>query len=35
MGFQSATEFYQQRLEVIHISTGSEELDKLLAGMDH
>ena len=32
LGFQTATEFYQQRQEVIHITSGSKELDKLLAG---
>jgi DNA repair protein RAD51 len=32
MGFQSATEFHVQRQEVLHITTGSKEFDKLLAG---
>jgi DNA repair protein RAD51 len=32
MGFQSATELYQVRKDVIFLSTGAKELDKLLAG---
>lgn len=32
MGFQSATEIYQQRQEVMHLTTGSKELDALLGG---
>ena len=32
MGFTTATEFNQRRQELITISTGSKELDKLLGG---
>lgn len=32
MGFTTATEFHQKRSEIIQITTGSKELDKLLAG---
>jgi len=32
MGFSTATEFHQQRGDIIHLSTGSGELDKLLEG---
>lgn len=32
MGFVSATELHQKRTDVIYISTGSTELDKLLGG---
>lgn len=32
MGFTTATEFHQKRSEIIQISTGSKELDKLLQG---
>ncbi|KAJ3279082.1 recombinase rad51 [Borealophlyctis nickersoniae] len=32
MGFTTATEFHQRRSELINISTGSQELDKLLGG---
>ncbi|XP_032639165.1 DNA repair protein RAD51 homolog 1 isoform X2 [Chelonoidis abingdonii] len=32
MGFTTATEFHQQRSEIIQITTGSKELDKLLQG---
>uniref|UniRef100_A0A8C5BU87 DNA repair protein RAD51 homolog n=1 Tax=Gadus morhua TaxID=8049 RepID=A0A8C5BU87_GADMO len=32
MGFTTATEFHQRRAEIIQISTGSKELDKLLMG---
>jgi DNA repair protein RAD51 len=32
MGFQTAAEFYVVRQNVIHLSTGSSELDKLLGG---
>ncbi|XP_061667455.1 DNA repair protein RAD51 homolog 1 isoform X2 [Syngnathoides biaculeatus] len=32
MGFTTATEFHQRRAEIIQISTGSKELDKLLNG---
>uniref|UniRef100_A0A2K6F0M1 DNA repair protein RAD51 homolog n=1 Tax=Propithecus coquereli TaxID=379532 RepID=A0A2K6F0M1_PROCO len=33
MGFTTATEFHQRRSEIIQITTGSKELDKLLQGM--
>ncbi len=32
MGFTTATEYHRQRQEIIHLTTGSKELDKLLAG---
>jgi hypothetical protein len=32
MGFTTATEFYQKRSELIQLTTGSRELDRLLAG---
>ncbi|XP_022090666.1 DNA repair protein RAD51 homolog A [Acanthaster planci] len=32
MGFTTATQFHQQRAEIIQITTGSKELDKLLQG---
>ena len=32
MGFTTATEFHQKRSEIIQISSGSKELDKLLQG---
>ena len=32
LGFTTATEFHQKRSEIIQISTGSKELDKLLQG---
>jgi len=32
MGFTSATEYHKQRSEIIHLTTGSKELDKLLCG---
>ena len=32
MGFTSATEIHKQRSEIIYITTGSPELDKLLGG---
>ena len=32
MGFTTATEFHKQRQEIIHLTTGSKELDKLLGG---
>ena len=32
MGFTTATEFSRARAEVIRLSTGSSELDKLLNG---
>ena len=32
MGFSSATEYFQERQDLIRISTGSQELDKLLQG---
>lgn len=33
MGFTTATEFHQRRSEIIQLTTGSKELDKLLGGM--
>ena len=33
MGFTTATEFHQRRSEIIQITTGSKELDKLLNGI--
>jgi len=35
MGFTTATEFHQRRSEIIMITTGSKELDKLLGGTCH
>ncbi|KAJ3306660.1 recombinase rad51, partial [Gonapodya sp. JEL0774] len=32
MGFTTATEFYQRRADLICLTTGSKELDKLLGG---
>ncbi|VDP92128.1 unnamed protein product [Echinostoma caproni] len=32
-GFTTATEFHQKRSEIIQLTTGSKELDKLLQGM--
>lgn len=32
MGFTTATEYYQRRSEIIQLTTGSRELDKLLGG---
>jgi len=32
MSFQTAAEFFQKRQNVIHLSTGSRELDNLLGG---
>ncbi len=32
MGFTTATEFHQRRSEIIQLTTGSKELDKLLGG---
>lgn len=32
MGFTTATEFHQRRAEIIQLTTGSKELDKLLGG---
>jgi archaellum biogenesis ATPase FlaH len=32
MGFTTATEFHQKRSELIQLTTGSRELDRLLAG---
>ncbi|XP_065184012.1 DNA repair protein RAD51 homolog 1-like [Sycon ciliatum] len=32
MGFTTATEFHQRRAEIIQVTTGSKELDKLLQG---
>lgn len=33
MGFTTATEIYQQRQDILHLTTGSKEFDKLLAGI--
>ena len=33
MGFTTATEFHQRRSEIIQLTTGSKELDKLLGGL--
>jgi len=35
MGFTTATEFHQRRSELVYITTGSKELDKLMQGMPH
>lgn len=32
MGFTTATEFHQKRSEIIQLTSGSRELDKLLGG---
>lgn len=32
LGFTTATEFHQKRSEIIQLTTGSKELDKLLQG---
>ena len=32
MGFTTATEFHQRRSEIIQLTTGSSELDRLLGG---
>lgn len=32
MGFTTATEYHQKRSEIIQLTTGSKELDKLLQG---
>ena len=32
MGFTTAAEFHQKRSEIIQLTTGSKELDKLLQG---
>ena len=32
MGFTTATEFHQRRAEIIQLTTGAKELDKLLGG---
>ena len=32
MGFTTATEFHQRRSEIIMVTTGSKDLDKLLGG---
>jgi DNA repair protein RAD51 len=32
MGFTTATEYHKQRQEIIHLTSGSKELDKLLEG---
>lgn len=33
MGFTTATEFHQKRSEIIQVTSGSKELDKLLQGI--
>jgi DNA repair protein RAD51 len=33
MGFSTATDFHQQRQDIIHLTTGSTEFDKLLRGL--
>ena len=33
MGFTTATEFHQKRSEIIQLTSGSKELDKLLQGL--
>ena len=33
MGFTTAAEFHQKRSEIIQLTTGSKELDKLLQGL--
>lgn len=33
MGFTTATEFHQRRSDLVMITTGSKELDKLLGGL--
>lgn len=32
MGFTTATEYHQKRADMVQITTGSKELDKLLGG---
>lgn len=32
MGFTTATEYHRARMDIVHVSTGSSELDKLLEG---
>nr|WCZ58695.1 DNA repair protein RAD51 homolog 1 [Seculamonas ecuadoriensis] len=32
MGFTTAHEYHQQRADIVHVTTGSKELDKLLGG---
>ena len=32
MGFTTATEFHQRRSDIVQVTTGSKELDKLLGG---
>jgi DNA repair protein RAD51 len=32
LGFTSAKDIFVQRQQIVHISTGSKELDQLLAG---
>jgi RecA/RadA recombinase len=34
MGFTTAAEFHQKRSEIIQLTTGSKELDKLLQGVN-
>ena len=33
MGFEAASAFYQQRQDLIRVSTGSSELDRILEGV--
>lgn len=33
LGFQSATEVHARRSELVHVTTGSKQLDALLGGM--
>ena len=33
MGFTTASEFHQRRSEIIQVTSGSKELDKLLGGI--
>ena len=35
LGFQSATEVHARRSELVHITTGSKQLDALLGGGFH
>lgn len=32
MGFATATEYHQKRADLVQVTTGSKELDKLLGG---
>jgi len=35
LGFQSATEVHARRSELVHITTGSKQLDALLGGKQY